>query len=231
MAASDLLAELGRDSLRLDADLERRLCGAVALQLDDASGDVSGLAVKWCACCSRFCFCCCCWRQQRRRAVYYSSDGARRALPSCFALLLFCVLWSLSPSRILISSRPFRWWTPPPTPRSLALLVRRVSEPAAVAAVNDLAARALSAKKDAARDVAAIALKAVVAELPPGARGAGAVAGAIAEGMLAGLDAHAVREIGGACARVLVLAAAIWAGGAPVAKGGAECVLLLSGAL
>ncbi len=49
MAASDLLAELGREPApRLDADLEKRVASAALTQLDDASGDVSGLAVKWC---------------------------------------------------------------------------------------------------------------------------------------------------------------------------------------
>jgi hypothetical protein len=47
MATSDLLAELGKDSFRVDPELERRLCAAVAVQLEDISGDISGLAVKW----------------------------------------------------------------------------------------------------------------------------------------------------------------------------------------
>lgn len=47
MATSDLLAELGKDSFKVDPDLERRLCAAVAVQLEDVSGDISGLAVKW----------------------------------------------------------------------------------------------------------------------------------------------------------------------------------------
>lgn len=50
MATSDLLAELGRDSFRVDPDMERKLSVAVLNQLEDPSGDISGLAVKWRVC-------------------------------------------------------------------------------------------------------------------------------------------------------------------------------------
>lgn len=46
MGTSDLLNELQKDTFRADADTERRLCLVVLQQLDDASGDISGLAVK-----------------------------------------------------------------------------------------------------------------------------------------------------------------------------------------
>jgi cullin-associated NEDD8-dissociated protein 1 len=47
MATSDLLNELQKDSFKVDADMERKLCTVILTQLDDASGDISGLAVKW----------------------------------------------------------------------------------------------------------------------------------------------------------------------------------------
>ncbi|CAI5478422.1 unnamed protein product [Closterium sp. Yama58-4] len=46
MGTSDLLNELNRDTFRIDPDSEKRLCHVVLQQLDDASGDISGLAVK-----------------------------------------------------------------------------------------------------------------------------------------------------------------------------------------
>jgi hypothetical protein len=48
MATSDLLNELSKDTFRVDPELEKKLCSAVAVQLEDQSGDISGLAVKWC---------------------------------------------------------------------------------------------------------------------------------------------------------------------------------------
>ncbi|KAL2651460.1 hypothetical protein R1flu_019588 [Riccia fluitans] len=46
MATSDLLNELQKDSFKADADTERKVTQIVLQQLDDASGDISGLAVK-----------------------------------------------------------------------------------------------------------------------------------------------------------------------------------------
>ncbi|KAG1370006.1 hypothetical protein COCNU_15G003720 [Cocos nucifera] len=46
MATSDLLNELNREGFKADADLEVKLSNIVLQQLEDASGDVSGLAVK-----------------------------------------------------------------------------------------------------------------------------------------------------------------------------------------
>ncbi|KAK4476806.1 hypothetical protein RD792_015966 [Penstemon davidsonii] len=46
MATSDLLNELNKESFKLDADLEPKLSNIIIQQLDDAAGDVSGLAVK-----------------------------------------------------------------------------------------------------------------------------------------------------------------------------------------
>ncbi|KAG1681345.1 hypothetical protein FOA52_007393 [Chlamydomonas sp. UWO 241] len=46
MATSDLLNELQKDSFRVDSELERKLTHAMLNQLEDASGDISGLAVK-----------------------------------------------------------------------------------------------------------------------------------------------------------------------------------------
>ncbi|KAL6629111.1 hypothetical protein ACP70R_028876 [Stipagrostis hirtigluma subsp. patula] len=46
MATSDLLSELNKESFKSDQDLEPKLTSTVLQQLEDASGDVSGLAVK-----------------------------------------------------------------------------------------------------------------------------------------------------------------------------------------
>ena len=47
MATSDLLSELNKESFKADQDLESKLTNIILQQLEDASGDVSGLAVKW----------------------------------------------------------------------------------------------------------------------------------------------------------------------------------------
>lgn len=47
MATSDLLNELNKDTFKADAELEIKLANIIIQQLDDAAGDVSGLAVKW----------------------------------------------------------------------------------------------------------------------------------------------------------------------------------------
>ena len=50
MATSDLLNELQKDSFKTqDADQERKLVMIILQQLEDPSGDISSLAVKWCA--------------------------------------------------------------------------------------------------------------------------------------------------------------------------------------
>ncbi|GBF96436.1 hypothetical protein Rsub_09235 [Raphidocelis subcapitata] len=131
MATSDLLGELGKESFRVDADLERRLAAAVAAQLDDVSGDISGLAVK-----------------------------------------------------------------------CLALLVRRIGEANAVAAINDLCSKVVSGKKDSTRDIASIALKTVIAEardfrVPPNSALAAPAAAAIDN---TGLASDALDILGGAAA-------------------------------
>ncbi|RWR90283.1 cullin-associated NEDD8-dissociated protein 1 isoform X1 [Cinnamomum micranthum f. kanehirae] len=46
MATSDLLNELSRDGFKADTDLEAKVVNTVLHQLEDAAGDVSGLAVK-----------------------------------------------------------------------------------------------------------------------------------------------------------------------------------------
>lgn len=47
MATSDLQSELSRASFRVDKAVEKNLCTAVLQQLQDISGDISALAVKW----------------------------------------------------------------------------------------------------------------------------------------------------------------------------------------
>lgn len=47
MATSDLLNEISKDTFKVDPDLEKKLCTVISVQLEDQSGDISGLAVKW----------------------------------------------------------------------------------------------------------------------------------------------------------------------------------------
>jgi cullin-associated NEDD8-dissociated protein 1 len=47
MAASDLQAELSKSTFKADVDMQKKLTKAVLQQLEDASGDISSLAVKW----------------------------------------------------------------------------------------------------------------------------------------------------------------------------------------
>lgn len=58
MATSDLLNELSKEGFKADSDLEVKLSNTVLQQLDDAAGDVSGLAVKWFVICSFVCMRC-----------------------------------------------------------------------------------------------------------------------------------------------------------------------------
>ncbi|GMH39342.1 hypothetical protein BSKO_07240 [Bryopsis sp. KO-2023] len=46
MATSDLLQELKKETIRLDAETERKICRVVLQQMQDISGDISNLAVK-----------------------------------------------------------------------------------------------------------------------------------------------------------------------------------------
>ena len=47
MGTSDMLNELRKDSFQADNETESKLCQVVLTQLDDASGDISALAVSW----------------------------------------------------------------------------------------------------------------------------------------------------------------------------------------
>lgn len=47
MATSDLQGELAKDNFKTDGETEKKLCQAILQQLDDISGDISGMAVKW----------------------------------------------------------------------------------------------------------------------------------------------------------------------------------------
>ncbi|KAL3163066.1 hypothetical protein ABBQ32_009489 [Trebouxia sp. C0010 RCD-2024] len=46
MATSDLQGELAKDNFKTDGETEKKLCQAILQQLDDISGDISGMAVK-----------------------------------------------------------------------------------------------------------------------------------------------------------------------------------------
>lgn len=47
MATSDLTEILKQPDWRRDDNSEKKLCELIVQQLDDSSGDVSSLAVKW----------------------------------------------------------------------------------------------------------------------------------------------------------------------------------------
>lgn len=47
MATSDLQGELQKDSFKTDDNTEKKLCTVVVTQLEDTSGDISALALKW----------------------------------------------------------------------------------------------------------------------------------------------------------------------------------------
>lgn len=47
MATSDLLQELKKDTLRMDVETEKKICRVVLQQMQDISGDISNLAIKW----------------------------------------------------------------------------------------------------------------------------------------------------------------------------------------
>ena len=47
MATSDLQNELLKPTFKVDTKTEDKLCKAVLQQLQDISGDISALAVKW----------------------------------------------------------------------------------------------------------------------------------------------------------------------------------------
>jgi hypothetical protein len=47
MATSDLLTELSKDTFHVDSEMEKRLCGVVAVQMEDQSADISALALRW----------------------------------------------------------------------------------------------------------------------------------------------------------------------------------------
>lgn len=48
MAANDLMAELQKDSIKLDDDSERKVVRMILKLLEDKNGEVQNLAVKWC---------------------------------------------------------------------------------------------------------------------------------------------------------------------------------------
>lgn len=50
MATSDLQGELAKDNFKTEGETEKKLCQAILQQLDDISGDISGMAVKWQVC-------------------------------------------------------------------------------------------------------------------------------------------------------------------------------------
>ena len=47
MATSDLMSELQKDSIQLDEDSERKVVRTLLRLLEDSSGEVQNLAVKW----------------------------------------------------------------------------------------------------------------------------------------------------------------------------------------
>lgn len=47
MATNDLMAELQKDSIKLDDDSERKVVKMLLKLLEDKNGEVQNLAVKW----------------------------------------------------------------------------------------------------------------------------------------------------------------------------------------
>lgn len=47
MATSDLYTELQKETLRMDADTEKRVCKMVVQKMQDSAGEISEIAVKW----------------------------------------------------------------------------------------------------------------------------------------------------------------------------------------
>ena len=47
MATNDLMAELQKDSIKLDDDSERKVVCSVLRLVEDKNGEVQNLAVKW----------------------------------------------------------------------------------------------------------------------------------------------------------------------------------------
>lgn len=47
MATSDLMSELQKESIQLDEDSERKVVRTLLRLLEDRSGEVQNLAVKW----------------------------------------------------------------------------------------------------------------------------------------------------------------------------------------
>ena len=47
MATSDLQSELQKPTFKMDEYHEKKLCTLILQQLEDQSGDISALAVKW----------------------------------------------------------------------------------------------------------------------------------------------------------------------------------------
>ncbi|KAA8545409.1 hypothetical protein F0562_020193 [Nyssa sinensis] len=116
MATSDLLTELNKEGFKPDADLEIKLSNIVLQQLDDAAGDVSGLAVK-----------------------------------------------------------------------CLAPLVKKVRDPRVLEMVNKLCDKLLNGK-DQHRDIASIALKTIISEIP---------SSSVAQSVLASISPQLIKGITG----------------------------------
>ncbi|KAM7478698.1 hypothetical protein LguiA_026911 [Lonicera macranthoides] len=114
MATSDLLNELNKEGFKLDNDLETKLSNIVLQQLDDAAGDVSGLAVK--------CY-----------------SGGSSPIPG-FAFFFFHSF-------------------------GLAPLVKKIREERVLEMTDKLCDKLLNGK-DQHRDIASIALKTIISEVP-----------------------------------------------------------------
>lgn len=85
MATSDLLEILKKANWRRDDDQEKRLVDLILQQLDDASGDVSSLAVKWCALRRR--------STVNQRLPFHSDRGTEDCiLVICIACKVLCLL-------------------------------------------------------------------------------------------------------------------------------------------
>ena len=94
MAASDLQSELAKDGFQVEGDSEQRLVQAVLQQLEDPSGDISALGVKWCPPRGLLCRLCLTLNATlaptRHIAVNQTLSYCRTAIVASRAVLFFC---------------------------------------------------------------------------------------------------------------------------------------------
>jgi hypothetical protein len=187
MATSDLLNELSKDTFAVDPELEKKLCGVVAVQLEDQSGDISGLAVKWCAAMVRLTLDSMHYikntTQMKNGLVLLSKYIHRWTVKAfswtwkaCRGYLSVLALTKCLHMRLqhllqhgVYCSQNWMCYADASlvllciTCCSLGVLIRKVGEPRALNLIRGLCEKLIqTAKKDQSRDIASIGLKTVI---------------------------------------------------------------------